>query len=159
MGDGRSRAASGRRGSEGGQVRAGRERDAEELQTEERTPSLPSVPGDSQRLQQVLHNLLDNAIKYSPHDSQITISGEIKNEHIQVSIADEGQGIPQAELGKIFNAFYRISDSDAQNVRGAGLGLTICKAIVEAHGGSIWAENAQGKGNIFYFTLPLEEVV
>ncbi len=121
-------------------------------------PTLPLVPGDSQRLEQVLHNLLDNAIKYSPHGSQITISGEIKDGHIKVSIADEGQGIPQAELGKIFNAFYRISDSDAQKVRGAGLGLTICKAIVEAHGGSIWAENAQGKGNIFCFTLPLEEV-
>ena len=121
-------------------------------------PSLPSVLGDSQRLEQVLHNLMDNAIKYSPHGSQITISGEMRDDHIQISVADEGQGIPQAELGKIFNAFYRISGSNAQRVRGAGLGLTICKAIVEAHGGSIWAENAQGKGNVFCFTLSLEEV-
>ncbi len=120
-------------------------------------PLPPSVPGDSRRLEQVLHNLLDNAIKYSPQDSQITISGEIKNDHIQVSVADEGQGIPQTELPKIFDAFYRIPGHDDQKVRGAGLGLTICRAIVEAHGGSIWAENARGKGSVFCFTLPLRE--
>ncbi len=119
-------------------------------------PSLPSVPGDSRRLEQVLHNLLDNAIKYSSQDSQVTISGKIKNNHIQVSVADEGQGIPQTELSKIFNAFYRIPGTDAQKVKGVGLGLTICRAIVEAHGGSIWAESTSGKGSTFYFTLPLQ---
>ncbi|MFQ5916679.1 MAG: ATP-binding protein [Candidatus Binatia bacterium] len=119
-------------------------------------PSLPSVPGDSRRLEQVLHNLLDNAIKYSPQGSQIAIIGEMNDDHVLLSVTDEGQGIPRAELGKIFNAFYRISGSDAQKEKGAGLGLTICRAIVEAHGGSIWAENAPGKGNVFCFTLPLQ---
>ncbi len=122
-------------------------------------PSLRSVPGDSRRLEQVLYNLLDNAIKYSPQGSQITISGKIKNDHVQVSVADEGQGIPQAELAKIFDAFYRIPGTDAQKMRGAGLGLTICRAIVEAHGGSIWAESAQGQGTAFCFTLPFQEDV
>ena len=122
-------------------------------------PKLPSVPGDSQRLEQVLHNLLDNAIKYSPQGSQITISGNREDDHIQISVTDEGQGIPQAELSKIFDAFYRIAGTNAQKVRGAGLGLTICRAIVEAHGGSIWTESAPDRGNVFYFTLPLQENV
>ena len=121
--------------------------------------SLPLVPGDSRRLEQVLHNLLDNAIKYSVSDSQITINGEMKNGHIQVSVADESPGIPQVELTKIFDAFYRLPDLDDQKVRGIGLGLTICRAIVEAHGGSIWAESAQGQGTVFCFTLPLQEDV
>ena len=119
--------------------------------------SLPSVLGDNRRLEQVLHNLLDNALKYSPQGSQITISSKVKNDHIQVSVADEGQGIPQAELTRIFDAFYRASSLDVQKVRGAGLGLTICRAIVEAHGGSIWAESVPDKGSTFYFTLPLQE--
>ncbi len=122
-------------------------------------PMLPSLPGDARRLEQVLHNLLDNAIKYSPRSSQITISGEMKNDHIQVSVADEGQGIPQADLAKIFDAFYRIAGTDAQKTRGTGLGLTICRAIVEVHGGRIWAESVPGKGSTFYFTLSLQEGV
>jgi signal transduction histidine kinase len=122
-------------------------------------PKLPSILGDSRRLEQVLLNLLENAIKYSPQGSQITISGERKDDYIQVSITDEGQGIPQAELAKIFDAFYRVPVHDDQEARGAGLGLTICKAIVEAHGGSIWAESTLGGGSIFYFTLPLQEGV
>ncbi len=119
--------------------------------------AFPCVPGDSRRLEQVLHNLLNNAIKYSPQGSQINISGEIKGGNIQISVADEGQGIPQADLTKIFDAFYRVPAPDARKERGAGLGLTICKAIVEAHGGSIWAKSTLGKGSIFYFTLLLKE--
>ena len=121
--------------------------------------AFPSVPGDSRRLEQVLYNLLNNAIKYSPQGSQINISGEIKDDNVQVSVADEGQGIPQTELTRIFDAFYRVPAPDDRKERGAGLGLTICKAIVEAHGGSIWAESTLGKGSIFYFTLPLQESV
>ena len=113
--------------------------------------------GDSRRLEQVLYNLLDNAIKYSPQGSQITISGKLKNDHAQVCVADEGQGIPQADLPKVFDAFYRIPSPDAQKVRGVGLGLTICRAIVEAHGGNIRAESTPGKGSVFCFTLPLQE--
>ncbi len=120
-------------------------------------PLLPSIPGDSRRLEQVVQNLVDNAIKYSPQGSQITISGEMKNDYIQVSVADEGPGIPKAELSKIFNAFYRIPNPNAQKMRGIGLGLTICQAVVEAHGGSIWAESIPGRGSVFYFTLPLRE--
>ena len=120
-------------------------------------PKLTSVLGDSRRLEQVLYNLLDNAVKYSPQGSQITISGKLKNDHAQVCVADEGQGIPQAELPKVFDAFYRIPSPDAQKVRGVGLGLTICRAIVEAHGGSIWVDSVPGKGSIFCFTLPLQE--
>jgi K+-sensing histidine kinase KdpD len=120
---------------------------------------LPLIPGDSRRLEQVLHNLLDNATKYSPRGSQITISGKLEDDHIQISVTDEGQGIPKAELTKIFDAFYRIPNPDALKVKGAGLGLTICKAIVDAHGGNIWAENAPNKGSVFYFTLPLQEDV
>lgn len=115
-----------------------------------------SVHGDPRRLEQVLQNLLDNAIKYSPHGGLITIREEMRDEHIQISVSDQGRGISQGELTKIFDAFYRIPGTEAQKIRGAGLGLTICKAIVEAHGGRIWAESAPGKGSAFHFTLPLQ---
>jgi signal transduction histidine kinase len=117
----------------------------------------PTVPGDPRRLEQVLHNLLDNAVKYSPPGGRITISGEMRDDHIQVSIADEGQGIPQVELLKIFDPFYRAPGSDSRQEKGVGLGLTICKAIIEAHGGSIWAESTSGNGSILSFTLPLQD--
>ncbi len=120
-------------------------------------PLFSAVPGDPRRLEQVIHNLLDNAVKYSPENSRITVSGRMKNDHIEVSVANEGKEIPRAELTRIFDAFYRLPGTAVLKLRGAGLGLTICRAIIEAHGGSIWAESAPGKGNVFNFTLPLEE--
>lgn len=117
---------------------------------------LPTIQGDPQRLEQVIQNLLDNAIKYSPKGGKITVSGKIEDENLHINVADEGQGMPQGELQRIFTPFYRVRSSHGSKVGGAGLGLSICQAIVEAHGGRIWAESADGKGSIFHFTLPLE---
>lgn len=119
--------------------------------------SLPLVPGDAWRIEQVLNNLIDNAIKYSAPNSLITIKGDIKGDDLQISVIDEGRGISRVELSNIFEAFYRIQDSYSQKVRGAGLGLAVCRAIIEAHGGRIWVESDPGKGSVFSFTLPLRE--
>ena len=118
---------------------------------------LPEVQADPRRLEQVLQNLLDNAIKYSPNGGRITVTGKIEDHYIQINVADEGPGIPESEFKKIFEPFYRIPAPATQQIRGAGLGLTICRAIIEAHRGIIWAESVPGKGSVFSFTLPLRE--
>ncbi len=116
-------------------------------------PNFPPVPGDPERLRQVLRNLLSNAVKYSPPDSLIRISGRVEPDRIVVSVSDEGPGIPLEEQHAVFDRFSR--GSVAQNTTsGAGLGLYLSKAIVEAHGGEIWVESTPGQGATFYFSLP-----
>ncbi|RME45023.1 MAG: ATP-binding protein, partial [Chloroflexi bacterium] len=101
----------------------------------------------------VLRNLLSNAVKYSPPDSLIRISGRVEPDRIIVSVSDEGPGIPLEEQHAVFDRFSR--GSVAQNTTsGAGLGLYLSKAIVEAHGGEIWVESTPGQGATFYFSLP-----
>lgn len=119
------------------------------------TASVP-VLADSRRIEQVMVNLLDNAIKYSPRGGRITIQGAVDEKDITISVADEGEGIPPEDLGRIFDAFYRRDDQVTHSVRGSGLGLAICRGIVEAHGGRIWAESVAGKGSTFSFSLPLD---
>ncbi|MGE5397431.1 MAG: ATP-binding protein, partial [Chitinophagales bacterium] len=116
-------------------------------------PSLPLVQADHALIEQVLTNLLDNAIKYSTPDSQVRISVTVKDQAIQVAIVDEGIGIPPGDEERVFDKFYRLNSM--QNVSGTGLGLSICKSIVEAHGGSIWIENRTNGGCITSFTLPV----
>ncbi len=115
-------------------------------------PGLPLVPADFALIEQVLVNLLDNALKYSEPGSEIFISARRKGKEIEVVVADRGQGIPPEELGQVFDKFYRLKTS--RQVSGTGLGLTICKDIVEAHGGRIWAENNPGGGTVIIFVLP-----
>jgi signal transduction histidine kinase len=110
---------------------------------------------DSKRVEQVLRNLLSNAIKYSPQGGTITVQGHRNEGYVLVGIRDEGIGIPQKELGLIFERFYRVENEITQRVRGTGLGLSVCRGIVEAHGGRIWAESALGEGSTLYFTLPI----
>jgi two-component system sensor histidine kinase KdpD len=118
-------------------------------------PDLPAAPMDDVLIEQVLVNLLDNAIKYTPPGSPIAIIATATEEAVTVEVADRGPGLPPGEEGRIFEKFYRLpSDSG----RGAGLGLAICKGIVEAHGGRIWAQNLPGGGVAFLFTLPLMAV-
>jgi two-component system sensor histidine kinase KdpD len=115
-------------------------------------PDLPAAPMDDVLIEQVLVNLLDNVIKYTPVDSPIGIIATATDQAVTVEVADRGPGLPPGEEGRIFEKFYRLpSDSE----RGAGLGLAICKGIVEAHGGRIWAQNLPGGGVAFLFTLPL----
>ncbi|HEX9091808.1 MAG TPA: ATP-binding protein, partial [Anaerolineales bacterium] len=115
---------------------------------------LPLVPLDFVLLSRVLVNVIDNALKYSPPDKPIEIKARISNHRLEIVIADRGEGIPVEDLERIFDKFYRVQRPD--NVSGTGLGLSISKGIVEAHGGSIEAENRREGGAIFTVRLPLE---
>ncbi len=116
-------------------------------------PDLPLVNVDGGLIGQVLANLLENAAKYTPHGTTISISAETGQEEIVVSVADEGPGLPPGEEERIFDKFHRAAPEGPQS--GVGLGLSICKAIVQAHGGTIAAENLPAGGAVFRFTLPL----
>ncbi len=115
--------------------------------------ALPVIRADARRLEQVFDNLLDNALRYSP-GGRVAVSARVDDGKVQFTVSDEGVGIPAGELRHIFDAFYRGRSPAVEKVKGSGLGLTICKGIVEAHGGRIWAESTPGKGSRFHFTLP-----
>jgi two-component system sensor histidine kinase KdpD len=114
---------------------------------------LPFVLFDSVLIEQVLVNLLENAVKYTPPGSPIDLSAWAEGQVVVVEVADRGPGLPPGEEERIFDRFYRVHPTAAG---GIGLGLTICKAIVEAHGGRVWAANRAGGGAVFRFTLPLK---
>lgn len=118
--------------------------------------NIPLFRGDCVLLEQVLVNLVDNAIKYSPADGAIEISAAQEGQKLLVSVADHGIGIPDAELEQVFTKFYRVESS--AHVSGTGLGLSICKGIVEAHGGRIWANRRPAGGTKISFTLPVGEM-
>ncbi len=115
---------------------------------------LPPIEADRLRIEQVLTNLVDNAIKFTPASGSITILGKDLGGEIQVSVTDTGIGIPQAELERIFDRFYQVDGGSSRPYRGTGLGLTICKHIIEHHHGRIWAESEPNKGSTFHFVLP-----
>ncbi len=118
-------------------------------------PRLPIVTGDRDRLIQVVSNLVNNAVKYSPDGGTVTLSTRSDGGFALVSIADTGLGIPPDEIGHVFERFRRVRSGAAQSIPGTGLGLTIVKQIVEMHGGKIWVESAVGHGSAFHFTIPL----
>ncbi len=122
--------------------------------------TLPSqhalIPLDPVLIEQVLVNLLDNSIKYSPAGREIQINVNYSEAELEVTVLDRGQGIPKEDLHRIFDRFYRIHR--AESVSGTGLGLSICKGIIEAHKGQIWAENREGGGTKMTFTLPKETI-
>lgn len=118
-------------------------------------PGLPLVWADRDRLSEVLANLLDNADKYSQLGREITIDVRANETDLTLSVRDHGPGIPEHEVERIFDKFYRTDNSDSQVAYGYGLGLYICRMLVEAHKGHIWVENAPEGGAIFSFTLPL----
>jgi PAS domain S-box-containing protein len=115
----------------------------------------PRIDIDAKRIRQVLDNLLDNAFKYTPKETAIIISVQKGESEVVVSVIDHGPGIPFRELTRIFDRMYRIEERLTASVDGIGLGLSICRRLVEAHGGRIWAESEVGKGSTFSFTLPL----
>jgi two-component system sensor histidine kinase VicK len=102
----------------------------------------------------VVTNLLENASAFSEEDTPIVVRAKVVDHEIEVSVTDQGVGIPRQEVGKIFEKFYRGSQK-RQRPGGTGLGLAICQAIVTAHGGRIWAESEVGRGSTFYFRLPI----
>ena len=118
-------------------------------------PRLPIVSGDRDRLIQVVSNLVNNAIKYSPDGGTVTLSSRVEGGFALVSISDTGLGIPPDEIGHVFERFRRVRSGAAQSIPGTGLGLTIVKQIVEMHGGKIWVESAVGHGSAFHFTVPM----
>jgi PAS domain S-box-containing protein len=118
-------------------------------------PRLPIVVGDRDRLIQVVSNLVNNAVKYSPDGGTVTLSTRSEGGYALVSVADTGLGIPPDEIGHVFERFRRVRSGAAQSIPGTGLGLTIVKQIVEMHGGKIWVESAVGHGSAFHFTVPL----
>jgi two-component system sensor histidine kinase KdpD len=115
-------------------------------------PDLPLVPMDDVLIEQVLLNLLDNAVKYTPAGTPIEIIATATDRSITIEVADRGPGLPVGAEEKVFEKFYRV---DRAAAGGAGLGLAICRGIVQAHGGRIWAQNLPGGGVAFLFTLPL----
>jgi PAS domain S-box-containing protein len=119
--------------------------------------NLPTVMADRDRIEEVLLNLLDNAIKYSPRQREITISCRATGDEVIVSVKDAGMGISLREQEHIFERFHRVGDPMSQATPGTGLGLYICRAIVEAHGGHIWVESTLHQGSTFSFSLPREE--
>ena len=118
---------------------------------------LPTAMADRERIEEVLQNLLDNAVKYSPGRAEITVAGNATGEEVIVSISDMGMGISLREQEQIFDRFQRAVKPMMQATPGAGLGLYICRAIVEAHGGRIWVESTLREGSTFSFSLPREE--
>ncbi|HWP83918.1 MAG TPA: ATP-binding protein [Terriglobia bacterium] len=116
----------------------------------ERSEDLPLVLGDRDRLEQVITNLLSNALKYTPQESVVSILARKVNNAVRVSVCDQGPGIPPHLLEKVFDRFCQLSGAK----KGSGLGLTICRALIEQHGGRIWVESELGRGSQFHFEIP-----
>ncbi len=115
----------------------------------------PPIWGDEDRIEEMIFNLLDNAIKFSPSGGPISIGMEVGAHEATVSITDPGVGIPADKLDRIFRKFHRLDSEDSRETYGHGLGLYITKGLAEAHGGRIWVESTEGQGSAFSFTLPL----
>jgi two-component system, OmpR family, phosphate regulon sensor histidine kinase PhoR len=116
---------------------------------------LPAVRGDANSLQEVLQNLLDNALQYTPGGGKIEVSASCSDSRVIVTVADTGIGIPQAEQERIFERFYRVDAARSREAGGTGLGLSIARHIMQAHGGRLWVESAVGEGSRFHFSIPV----
>jgi signal transduction histidine kinase len=123
---------------------------------ESRVPSdLPLVWADRERVHQVLFNLLDNAVRFTPDGGGVTVSANRIDGHCEVQVTDTGPGIPPEHLPRLFERFYRVDQARTRDGGGTGIGLAIARSVVEAHGGRIWAESELGKGSVFTFELPV----
>ena len=118
---------------------------------------LPKVYSDPETLRAVVQNLLENSIKYTMEKGRIEIDIKKDNDHLLVSVADNGIGIPKDQEKNVFEKFFRASNAIKQETDGSGLGLFISKTIIEKNNGKIWFETEEGKGSTFYFTVPLED--
>lgn len=119
-------------------------------------PQLPQLMADARRLEQVLTNIVSNAVKYTPAGGAIRTTVSQENGSIKFAVSDNGKGIPQEDLERVFEPFYRAPLQAADRTPGTGLGLALAKSLVELHGGKIWVESEPQKGSTFYFTIPIE---
>ncbi|MCC7355352.1 MAG: PAS domain-containing protein [Anaerolineae bacterium] len=118
------------------------------------SPDFPTIEGDQMRLEQVLTNLMENAVKFTPQGGSVTVGGEERDAQVHLWVQDTGIGIPPAELERIFDRFYQVDGGANRLYRGTGLGLTICRHIIAHHRGQIWAESDGQHGSTFHFILP-----
>ncbi len=118
---------------------------------------LPPIMGDEERLREVISNLISNAIKYSPQGGNIRMGGSADANQVRLYVSDEGIGVPFAEREKIFERFYRVDSASTRKTQGAGLGLFLVKAVVDAHGGRVWVDSTPGHGSQFNITLPIRQ--
>lgn len=121
--------------------------------TSDVAPNLPPIMADARRIAQVLTNLIDNAAKYSPPGTRIGLSARLEDGMVRVDVSDEGEGVPLELRESVFEPFLRLQQG--HEVKGAGLGLAVCRGLIDAHGGRIWIEPREGAGSIFSFTLPV----
>ncbi|SDP55688.1 response regulator [Desulforhopalus singaporensis] len=118
---------------------------------------IPPIFANRQNMDEVFSNLITNAIKYSPENASITISGETEFDYLKVAVSDTGFGMAEEDLAKIFTRFYRVKDQNTRNIQGTGLGLSLVKSIIESHHGSIRVNSVPGSGTTFTVYLPLQE--
>jgi signal transduction histidine kinase len=116
---------------------------------------IPALDADEERLHQVLFNLVDNAVRFTPPGGEVTIAAGRRNGSVEISVADTGVGIPPEHLPRLFERFYRVDQARSREDGGTGIGLAIARSVVEAHGGHIRAESIPGKGSVFAFDLPV----
>jgi signal transduction histidine kinase len=118
-------------------------------------PSLPAVHVDPRRMEQVLNNLISNATKFTGECGSVEVGAALSEDNlVRVWVKDNGAGIPSDEMLQLFNKYRQAVSGNRLNQKGTGLGLVICKMIVEAHGGKIWVESQPGHGSTFFFSLP-----
>jgi signal transduction histidine kinase/putative methionine-R-sulfoxide reductase with GAF domain len=120
-------------------------------------PDLPSIEADPDLLKQVLVNLIHNAAKFSPQDREVSVIGTATHDRIRIAVEDQGMGIPQDQLPRVFDRFYRVESEGVERIGGTGLGLAIVKGVVELHGGTVQVESETGTGSRFVVDLPREQ--
>ena len=117
--------------------------------------TLPPIKADAKKMEQVFNNLIDNAIKHTAQGGNISFNADLKDETIRIAVSDTGEGIPEENISRVFERFYRIDNSRSREEGGAGLGLSIVKHIILAHGGTVSVQSKLNKGSTFFITLPL----
>lgn len=132
------------------------------IQLEANAKKMPDIDGDPERLYQVITNLVSNALKFTPEGGTIIASGKpVKEkgvEYVQIAVKDSGMGIDEENLKRVFDKYEQVTVNTPKGVSGLGLGLSICKTVIELHGGSIWADSKLEEGSTFTFQIPVKHI-